>query len=224
MIQIIGPQLTQWDVGRSVSVSNSDATHVHFANQGDSKAVIMQIENGTAKIPEYLLQTGKALLAYAVLNGVTLESKTFSVCKRAKPTNYVYEDDERNYIYELLTNSLAATAAANQAAENANNAAKNANQAAQTVKDFNIRTSNVTLFASAWVGSGSIYSQIVSINGITKYSRVDLDPSAEQVSAFYEKSVAFVTENENGVVTVYAIGQKPQNDYTMQVTVTEVNV
>lgn len=224
MIQIIGPQLTQWDVGRSVSVSNSDATHVHFANQGDSKAVIMQIENGTAKIPEYLLQTGKALLAYAVLNGVTLESKTFSVCKRAKPTNYVYEDDERNYIYELLTNSLAATAAANQAAENANNAAKNANQAAQTVKDFNIRTSNVTLFASAWVGSGSIYSQIVSINGITKNSRVDLDPSAEQVSAFYEKSVAFVTENENGVVTVYAIGQKPQNDYTMQVTVTEVNV
>ena len=131
MIQITGPQLTQWDVGRSVSVSNSDATHVHFANQGDSKAVIMQIENGTAKIPEYLLQTGKALLAYAVLNGVTLESKTFAVCKRAKPTNYVYEDDERNYIYELLTNSLAATAAANQAAENANNAAKNATDAAK---------------------------------------------------------------------------------------------
>lgn len=150
MIQINGPQLTQWDVGRSVSVSNSDATHVHFANQGDSKAVIMQIEKGTAKIPEYLLQTGKTLLAYTVLNGVTLESKSFSVRKRAKPTNYVYEDDERNYIYELLTNSLAATAAANQAAENASNAAinaakaaesanlatKSANEAAQTAKNF----------------------------------------------------------------------------------------
>ena len=103
MIQIAGSHLSQWDVGRSVSVSDSKATHVHFANQGDSKAPIIKIENGEAKIPDYLLQTGKALNAYAVLDGVTLESRSFAVCKRERPENYVYEDDRRNYIYELIT-------------------------------------------------------------------------------------------------------------------------
>ena len=41
---------------------------------------------------------------------------------------------------------------------------------------------------------------------------------------FYEKDITFVTENEGGVVTVYVIGQKPTNDYTIQVTITEVDV
>jgi hypothetical protein len=124
MIQIAGSQLCQWDVGRSVNISDSKATHVHFANQGDSKAVIIEITNGTAKIPDYLLQTGKALNAYAVLDGVTLESRSFAVCKRERPENYVYEDDRRNYIYELITSAEAAVENANQAAQNANEAAE----------------------------------------------------------------------------------------------------
>jgi hypothetical protein len=124
MIQIAGSHLSQWDVGRSVSVSDSKATHVHFANQGDSKAPIIKIENGEAKIPDYLLQTGKALNAYAVLDGVTLESRSFAVCKRERPENYVYEDDRRNYIYELITSAEAAVENANQAAQNANEAAE----------------------------------------------------------------------------------------------------
>lgn len=132
MIQIAGSQLSQWDVGRSVSVSDSKATHVHFANQGDSKAPIIKIENGGAKIPDYLLQTGKALLAYAVLDGVTLECKSFAVRKRERPENYVYEDDRRNYIYELITNAEAAVANANLAIQNANEAANKANQAAKS--------------------------------------------------------------------------------------------
>ena len=116
MIQVIGLHLNQWDVGRSVSVRNADATHVHFANQGDSKAVIIEIINGEAKIPDYLLQTGKPILAYAVHDGVTLGRKSCSVRKRERPEDYVYEDDERNYIYELITD-------AQNAIENANNAA-----------------------------------------------------------------------------------------------------
>lgn len=101
MIQIIGPKLSQWDVGRCVSVSG-DATHVHFANRGDSEAVIMEITNGEAKIPDYLFRTGKDLFAYAVKDGVTLGCKTFAVRNREKPENYIYEDDQRNYIYKLI--------------------------------------------------------------------------------------------------------------------------
>lgn len=132
MIQIVGPQFTQWDTGRSVSVSNTDATHIHFANQGDSKAVIIEIKEGLAKIPDYLFQTGKTLFAYAVKDGVTLEGKSFAVRKRERPENYVYEDDQRNYIYELITSAENAVEDANLATQNANNAADKANKAAES--------------------------------------------------------------------------------------------
>lgn len=84
------------------------------------------------------------------------------------------------------------------------------------------RIGEVTLLASDWVGNKSPYSQIVSITGVTENTQVDLTPSVEQLAVFYEKDLAFVTENYNGTVTVYAIGQKPQNDYTIQVTLMEV--
>lgn len=81
----------------------------------------------------------------------------------------------------------------------------------------------VELLADKWVGSNNLHYQIVSIDGVTKNSQVDLTPSVEQLVVFYEKDLTFVTENEGGVVTVYAIGQKPTNDYVIQVTITEVN-
>ena len=84
------------------------------------------------------------------------------------------------------------------------------------------RISDVTLLASGWVGSESLYSQVVNIDGVTENSQVDLTPSVEQLMVFYEKDLTFATKNEGGVVTVYVIGQKPTNDYTIQVTITEV--
>lgn len=82
----------------------------------------------------------------------------------------------------------------------------------------------VNLPASSWVGSGNLYSQVVTIAGVTANSQVDLTPSVEQLVVFYEKDLTLVTENDGGTVTVYAIGQKPTNDYTIQVTITEVIV
>lgn len=82
---------------------------------------------------------------------------------------------------------------------------------------------SVALPASAWVGDNNLYSQVVAIDGITKNSQVNLTPSLEQLVIFYEKDITFVTENDGGVVTVYVIGQKPANDYTIQANVVEVN-
>ena len=81
---------------------------------------------------------------------------------------------------------------------------------------------DVTILANKWVGTSSPYSQVVTVKGATNRSQVDLTPSAEQLAIFHNKDLAFVTENNNGVITVYAIGQKPMNDYTIQATVTEV--
>ena len=84
--------------------------------------------------------------------------------------------------------------------------------------------SSVTLLASAWQGSSNLYSQVVTIKGVTANSKVDLNPSVEQLQIFYNKDISFVTENDGGVITVFCLGQKPTNDYTMQVTITEVIV
>jgi hypothetical protein len=80
----------------------------------------------------------------------------------------------------------------------------------------------ITLLASAWEGADGFYSQVVELDDITEFSQVDLKPSAEQLAIFHEKDIAFSTENEDGVVTVHVIGDRPTNDYRMQVSITEV--
>ena len=87
-----------------------------------------------------------------------------------------------------------------------------------------IRIADVTLLASAWEGSDRLWHQVVTIEGTTEYSQVDLTPSAEQLTIFHEKDIAFTTENEDGTVTVFAIGDKPSNDYVIQATITEVSL
>lgn len=86
---------------------------------------------------------------------------------------------------------------------------------------------SVTLYANAWQqAADDRWYQVVSVTNsvITPNSKVDLQPNPEQLSIFHEKDLAFVTENENGVVSVYCVGQVPQNDYTIQATIMEVVV
>jgi len=85
-----------------------------------------------------------------------------------------------------------------------------------------IRLASVVLLASNWEGSESPYTQIVTIEGVTERSKVDLQPSVAQLEIFHDKDIAFSTENDDGVVTVFAVGDKPTQDYTIQATVTEV--
>lgn len=92
----------------------------------------------------------------------------------------------------------------------------------KTISSMKPKAITITLIASAWVVDGDRYSQIVSIPEATAYSKIDLQPSAEQLTIFHEKDIAFVTENVGGTITVYCIGQKPTNDYTIQATITEV--
>ena len=93
-----------------------------------------------------------------------------------------------------------------------------------TLQQKGIRIADVTLLAANWEGDVSPYSQQVEIDGVTPYTQVDLTPDTEQLIVFHDKDITFVTENEDGVVTVFCIGQKPQNDYVIQATLTEVTV
>ena len=87
---------------------------------------------------------------------------------------------------------------------------------------------SVTLYADRWEQTEDEtrwHQEVVVANAtITPYSKVDLQLSSEQIMIFYEKDLAFVTENEDGVVAVYCIGRVPENDYVIQATVSEVVV
>lgn len=87
-----------------------------------------------------------------------------------------------------------------------------------------VNITEINLPASAWEGDASPYSQEVHIDGATVYSKVDLLPSAAQLEELRSVDLALTTENDDGVITVYAIGEKPLNDYTLQAAVTEVRV
>ena len=86
-----------------------------------------------------------------------------------------------------------------------------------------VKLTTITLYADSWKGATSPYSQVVAVEGVSVNSMVNLQPSVEQLEIFHDKDLAFVTENEEGVVTVFAIGEKPANDYTIQATIMEVN-
>lgn len=90
------------------------------------------------------------------------------------------------------------------------------------LESMRTRLVNISLPAVGWQGSANPYSQVVTVEGITPYSKVDLQPSPEQLAVFHNKDLAFVTENDDGVVTVYAIGDKPTQDYIIQASVKEV--
>jgi hypothetical protein len=85
---------------------------------------------------------------------------------------------------------------------------------------------SIKLYADRWVQSKNEqrwHQEVVVSNAtVTKYSKIDLQLSAEQIMIFYEKDLAFVTENDGGQVTVYCIGRVPENDYVIQATVSEV--
>lgn len=84
---------------------------------------------------------------------------------------------------------------------------------------------SITIYANKWIqDTDNRWYQVVTVdNGtITSNSKVDLQPSPEQLTIFHEKDLAFVTENEDGVVSVYCVGRVPQNDYTIQATITEM--
>ena len=87
---------------------------------------------------------------------------------------------------------------------------------------------SVTLYANRWKQGESEtkwYQEVVVANAtITKYSKIDLQLSDEQMEIFQEKDLAFVAINDNGFVTVCCIGSIPQNDYVIQATVSEVVV
>ena len=84
------------------------------------------------------------------------------------------------------------------------------------------RVSTISLPASAWSGTKEPYSQVVEILTATASSKIDLQPSAQQIVDLQNAEISLMIGNDGGNLTCYAIGNKPTVDYTMQVLIQEV--
>ena len=89
-------ELWQWDTGRRVKITDGNGVkQVHYQNRFLCRSMDVDVEDdGTAIIPDELLQDYHTLTAYAYVTddagGYTNVQRDFAVYKRAKPSGYVY--------------------------------------------------------------------------------------------------------------------------------------
>jgi hypothetical protein len=86
------------------------------------------------------------------------------------------------------------------------------------------KLTSITMSANAWTGSNNPYSQVVTCSGVNVNSKLDLQPTPTQIVELQDAEISLMLTNTNGVVTAWAIGGKPTNNYTMDVLITEVTV
>lgn len=86
-----------------------------------------------------------------------------------------------------------------------------------------VKKTGVTLTAAGWEGTASPYTQTVTLSGITANSKVDIQMDATSLGVLIDSGTSAIwTENSNGTITAKCIGDKPNADMTVQVTITEV--
>lgn len=86
------------------------------------------------------------------------------------------------------------------------------------------KLTSITMFANAWQGTASPYSQVVECSGVTVNSKLDLQPAPTQLAYLQDAEISLMATNTDGIVTVYSFNDKPTNDMEMQVLITEVDV
>lgn len=92
--------LWQWDTGRRVKITDGvGVKQIHYQKRCFGRSVDVDVEDdGTAIIPDELLQDYHTLTAYAYVTddagGYTKVQVDFAVHKRARPSDYVYTPTE----------------------------------------------------------------------------------------------------------------------------------
>ena len=98
-------ELWQWDTGRTLAV-DADCSQVHLSNKVFGRSIDVDVVDGTAIIPDVLLQTDNDLNVWAFVgtaeNGYTKISKTFRVNRRNKPADYVFTPTDQTTLAGLV--------------------------------------------------------------------------------------------------------------------------
>lgn len=99
--------LWQWDTGRRVKITDGDGVkQVHYQNRCFGRSVDVDVgDDGTAIIPDELLQDCHTLTAYAYVTddtgAYTMVQQDFVVHKRAKPAGYVINFNAANGVADF---------------------------------------------------------------------------------------------------------------------------
>ena len=85
------------------------------------------------------------------------------------------------------------------------------------------RISTISLPKASWSGSSAPYYQTVTINTVTPATKIELNPTVDQIVSLQNDDIALMAANDGGIAKVYSFGGKPSSDMTMQVTLMEVS-
>lgn len=85
----------------------------------------------------------------------------------------------------------------------------------------NTKIINITISAASWVGTGP-YSQTLDIDSATASTKLDIQANADTMATILSKGYCMSIKNDNGQITIYAIGTKPTVDLKVQLLATEV--
>ena len=86
------------------------------------------------------------------------------------------------------------------------------------------KAKTLSLPTASWSGSASPYTQTVTIAGATAKSKVDIQMDATALGVLIDSGTSAIwIENNNGTLTAKALGEKPNANLSVQVTITEVS-
>lgn len=98
-------ELYQWDTGRTLTVDDATVTQVHFQNRAYGRTIDVDVKDGTAIIPDELLQKPGDLRVYAFSgtaeSGFTKVERVFNIVRRNKPNDYMYTPTEQKSLEGL---------------------------------------------------------------------------------------------------------------------------
>lgn len=85
---------------------------------------------------------------------------------------------------------------------------------------------SVDLKTASWVESPDMtyYTQVITIPNITATTKIDLQPTPEQLISMITAGIVMFIANDNGNVKVYSVNDKPATDMTIQATIKETSL
>ena len=98
---------TQWDLNRKIIVEDDSITQVHFTNLLNKNALVSEVKNHLADVPNVLLQDYGTILIYGYDGNYTKYVEAFRVVRREKPEDYLYTETEvlnYNNLLERMNN------------------------------------------------------------------------------------------------------------------------
>ena len=102
-------ELYQWDTGRTLTVDDATVTQVHFQNRAYGRTIDVDVKDGSAIIPDELLQKAGNLQVYAfagtAASGFTKVERVYNIVRRNKPNDYMYTPTEQKSL-EGLQNQI----------------------------------------------------------------------------------------------------------------------